>query len=133
MRKPLRSLSVAASTATLAVALGVVVPALEGPAPASAAGLPVVLIERTQGGAAFGPKVVSASWSASTSQQCSAANDSLILVNTTASSQKIFGFPHRYLGLLPAGAQSGLCFFGSGTKTYLYFLANGNKLTVNVS
>jgi hypothetical protein len=122
------------ATSVLGVAaIGVAVPALFDASPAAAAPLPVVALVARPSGAAFGPGAVEASWSGPTSAVCTAANEAVILVNQTGVAHQIFGFPHRPLGLFPAGAQSGLCFFGHGSATFRYSLVDGSTLKVTVS
>ncbi len=116
-----------------AIGVGAAVPAVLDAPPAAAAGLPVAALVATPSGAAFAPSVVEASWSGPTSVACTAANEAVILVNQTRFAHQIFGFPHRPLGLFAPGAQSGLCFFGHGTATFRYSLADGSTLNVNVS
>jgi hypothetical protein len=106
--------------------------ALPGGGGVAGAALPNVSIVRQGGMAVFSPSTITVAWSGPTSQTCDATLESLTLVNATKVDHEIFGFPHVKLGILQAGVSSGLCFFGSGTATYIYSLHDGATLTVNV-
>jgi hypothetical protein len=84
----------------------------------------------------YNPTALSTTWSAPASSSeppCTSAIFEATVTNTTKKTQKVT-FNKKVIGKIPKGDDIGLCFYGSGTSTFVVGLKKSTStLTITVS